>query len=262
MLENICGSQNVKKILLFLFVNGKCYGTQMHRLLSTPLTPIQKGLERLEKGGIVRSYYEGKTRVFQFNPAYPLLEELEQLLKKAYILLSVEEKKSFCLVREQRYLKTALYKNHEQVLIAFWQRLALVKELIFNAKTKTKEGWNGKGSAEVVVAKEKDHVLIFHEKGTWKGKSHQEMDFSNIFRWTLDRVNCLISLEHLRHGVQHPVFLFHLTPSENGTLISVDSHLFEGDTYFGQGFYDQHSLRLNWRVIGPHKNEEIDYYYK
>lgn len=260
MLEHICGSQNVKKILLFLFVNGKCYGMQISRLLDTSLTPIQKGLLRLEKAGIVKSYYEGKTRVYQFNPAYPLLEELQKLVKKAYTLLPVEEKKIFCLVGEIRYLKGALHKKNEQVLIAFWHRLSEVKELIFHAKGDV--GFNGKGSAQVEVKEEEKQKMIFIEKGSWRDNNGQEMAFSNIFQWTLDRNNCLISLEHLRHGVKHPVLLFHLTPSENGTLTSVDSHLFEGDTYFGQAFCDQHNLRLHWRVIGPSKNEEINYYYK
>ena len=73
MLEALCGNNSIQKVLMFLFVNGKCYGTQLHKTLKTPLTPIQKALERLEKGGILMSYYEGKTRVYQFDPAYPLL---------------------------------------------------------------------------------------------------------------------------------------------------------------------------------------------
>jgi hypothetical protein len=94
MLDVSCGNKNVQKILLFLFVNGKCYGTQLHHLLKSSLTPIQKALLRLEKGGIILSNYEGKTRLYQFNPAYPLLTELEQLLKKAYTLLHLLRKSS------------------------------------------------------------------------------------------------------------------------------------------------------------------------
>ena len=56
---------------------------------------------RLEKGGLITSYYEGKTRLYQFNPAYPLMSELEQLLKKAYTLLPAHEKKDYYVVREE-----------------------------------------------------------------------------------------------------------------------------------------------------------------
>lgn len=258
MLEVLCGNKNVQKILIFLFVNGKCYGSQVHRLLQSSLTPVQKALQRLEKGGIIMSYYEGKTRLYQFNPAYPLLEELEQLLKKAYTLLPAQEKKNYYNVFERTQ-----QENRLKVLLNLWDKLSNAKQLKFNAKTKSSEetGWNGKGKGEVIVTKESDSVLVFTEKGTWQGKQGQEMGFSNIFRWTLDAHAGIVSLEHLRRGYENPVFLFHLAPSSNLSLASVDSHLCGGDTYFGKIFFDRHNLRLNWRVIGPKKNEEIDYYY-
>src|SRR4029077_659265 len=112
-----------------------------------------------------------------------------------------------------------------------------------------------------IVTKKEDHTLIFHEKGIWQDKEGTEVNFSNVFRWTFDRHAKVIALEHLRRGPDHPVFLFYLAPSGNHSLSSVDSHLCGGDTYFGQIHFDRYSLRLNWRVIGPKKNEEIDYYY-
>ncbi|MBS0629407.1 MAG: winged helix-turn-helix transcriptional regulator [Verrucomicrobia bacterium] len=258
MLEVLCGNKNVQRILLFLFVNGKCYGTQLHRSLKTPLTPLQKALNRLEMGGLITSYYEGKTRLYQFNPAYPLIGEVEQLLKKAYTLLPAHEKKGYYL------LKTDPSSNAEtnlQVLLTFWEKLLTITELSFHATSKSGGGWNGKGQGEVVKTKEGANILIFNEKGSWRGKEGSEVTFSNVFRWTLDRRAGVISLEHLRRGPDHPVFLFHLAPSSKQTLSSVDSHLCEGDTYFGQIHFDRFSLRLNWRVIGPKKNEEINYYY-
>jgi hypothetical protein len=261
MLVSLFGNQNIEKILLFLFVNGKCYGTQLHRTLSVPLTPLQKALSRLEKGGIIMSYYEGKTRVYQFNSSFPLLTELEALLKKSYTLLLPQEKKPYCSLKESS-LQGLTPQKHSQVLFTFWQRLAEVKSLTFHAKTKSKEqgGWNGQGKGEVTVVKEGDNILLFHEKGSWQGE-RGEIDFSNLFRWTLDRSSGMISLEHLRRGPNHPVFLFHLIPSGSHSLASLDSHLCAEDTYFGQIFSDRHGLRLNWRVIGPKKNEEIDYFY-
>src|SRR5580700_6563000 len=98
MLEGLCGNKNVQKVLLFLFVNSKCYGAQLQRLLKTPLTSLQNALARLEKGRIIISYLEGKTKLYQLNPVYPLLPELEQLLKKTFTLLSPQDKKLFSLV--------------------------------------------------------------------------------------------------------------------------------------------------------------------
>lgn len=263
MFELLFGTKNIQQILIFLFVNGKCYGAQLHRLLNAPLTPIQKALSRLEKGGVIMSYYEGKTRVYHFNPAFPLLSELEQLLKKAYILLPSQEKKDFYCVKEEYRSQDMKRPEGERLVLTYWKRLALVRHLTFNARSKTKEegSWNGRGKGKVIITKESDTVLLFQEKGKWVTEEGKEIDFSNIFRWTLDSKANLLSLEHLRRGMNHPVFLFHLTPVDNYSLRSVDSHLCEADAYFGHISCDLHSLRLNWRVIGPKKNEEIDYYY-
>lgn len=262
MLEALCGNKNVQKVLIFLFVNGKCYGTQLHRTLKTPLTPLQKALNRLEKGGIISSYYEGKTRLYHFNPGYPLMNELEQLLKKAYTLLPAIQKKAFYLTKEDP--RTAIDQTSKaKVLQSFWEKLMAISQLTFHAKSKSKEekGWNGRGQGEVEITKEGTHSLVFNEKGKWRGKEGEPVNFSNIFRWTLDRDAGVISLEHLRRGPDHPIFLFHLAPSSKHSLTSVDSHLCEGDVYFGQVRLDNASFCLNWRVIGPQKNEEIDYYY-
>ncbi len=261
MFEVLFGNKTVQKILIFLFVNGKTYGTQLHRSLKTPLTPIQKALLKLEKGGLITSYYEGKTRLYQFNPAFPLLNELEQLLKKAYTLLPAHEKKLYYVTKENPSVRLTTPVNRIQVLLAFWDKLASVQQLSCQAKTNSKDthGWIGKG--DVSLSKEGSNVLLFTEKGSWTDKQSNEMGFTNVFRWTFDRHAGIISLEHLRHGPEHPVFLFHLTPSGTHSLKSVDSHLCGGDVYLGQIHFNQHALHLSWRVIGPKKNEELDYYY-
>lgn len=263
MLEVLFGNKNIKRILIFLFVNGRCYGTQLHRSLNTALTPLQKALHRLEKGGLITSYYEGKTRLYRFHPGFPLMHELEQLLKKAYTILPAHEKKDYYIAKEDHLMQSGTQENKIEILLMFWKRLMSIKQLTFSAKTKSKEesGWSGNGKGDVFIVKKESHVVLFNEKGAWQTKEGTEVCFSNVFRWTLDRSAGVISLEHLRRGVDHPVFLFHLAPSGKNSLSSVDSHLCEGDVYFGQIHFDQYSLRLNWRVIGPKKNEEIDYYY-
>lgn len=260
MLEAICGNKNVAKILIFLFVNEKCYGCQLQRSLKTSLTPLQKALNRLEKTGVIISDFEGKTKVYRFNPSYPLYHELEPILKKAYTILPSHEKKYYSVIKEETAHSR---QNSKETLLNFWKKLKSVRALHFTAKTKSQDehGWNGRGEGQVILQMKGDHQLSFHEKGVWKGKLGTETTFTNIFRWTLDMHAKVISLEHLRHGEGHPVFLFHLTPTSKDSLSSVDSHFCEDDTYFGQIYFDKNTLRLNWRVIGPKKNEEIDYYY-
>lgn len=265
MLESLCGSKSVERILLFLFVNERCYGSELQRFLQVPLTPIQKALLRLEKGGILVSSLQGKNRVYQFHPSYPFLEELQTLLRKVYTLLPLSEKKRYTFVKPANGTKIDPQEKHKtnEILRAFWSRLSLVTSLSFTAHTRAKEetGWNGKGKAEVIVSSSETSTLLFQEKGTWKDKHGQEMDFSNRFRWTLDLDAGTIALEHLRRGPHHPVFLFHLAPSGENSLESIDSHLCGSDTYLGKVRFDHHGLQLSWRVIGPKKNEEIDCWY-
>lgn len=258
MLEALCGNANVKKILIFLFVNGKCYGAQLQRHLKTALTPLQKALLRLEKGGIIISFYEGKTRLYQFNPAYPLLPELEQLIKKAYSLLSSVEKKNYYTAPADRHFSAG--DSWAKVLYSFWKQLTTVKQVSFQAKTKSSRSGSVKGKGDVTVVKESDLVLIFNEKGEWQGEEGT-VNFSNTFRWTIDRDAGVISLEHLRRGIEHPVFLLDFAPFNNHTLFSVEAHLCEEDTYIGQIVNKNGLMHLHWRVIGPKKNDEINYYY-
>ncbi len=266
MLEILCGSKSVERILLFLFVNEKCYGAQLQRLLQTSLTPLQKALERLERGGIIISYLQGKTKMYQFNPAYPMLDELSILLRKTYTLLPITEKKHYTFIKFVEDSGKITAGNKQKInatLLAFWKRLSNVRSLTFIsvAKGKSETGWNGKGKALVQLVRENTSTLVFQEKGTWVDKNEQEFDFSNSFRWTLDLSLGSISLEHLRHGPNRPVFLFYLTPSGEKSLESIDSCLCDSDTYLGQVRFDENTIRLSWRVIGPKKNEEIDRFY-
>lgn len=256
MLEPLFGTKNIERILLFLFINGKSYGAELSRVMKTPLTPLQKGLLRLERGGVILSYLEGRTKLYRLNPAYPPLQELESLLKKVYTLLPAQEKKRYYLLSKDPSLKKY------DVLYAAWERLRESRTLSLKQTTKGEnESYHGKGSGEVNVMGEGGDILIFQEKGTLVNKEGQEFSFSNVFRWTLDRKAGLITLEHLRRGWNHPVFLFDLAPRSAHSLASVDSHLCGGDTYLGELIIEHEGLRLHWRAIGPKKNEELDYLY-
>ncbi len=245
MLEGLFGNKNVQNALLFLFVNGKRFGAELHRSLQTPLTSLQNALGRLERGRIILSHLEGKTKIYRLNPACPFASELEALLKKAYTLLPAQEKKRFSLIPHAKRVQ-------EPRLQGFWERLKSVKYLTLYTKSQ-------KGMGDVQVVKESETVLLFQERGVWQG--NQGIAFSNVFRWTLDRQAGLISLEHLRLGPNAPVFLFHLAPTDSQSLASVEAHLCAEDAYLAQAIWDSHSIRLHWRVIGPQKNEEMEYYY-
>jgi hypothetical protein len=261
MLSTLMGSKNVERILYFLLINEKCYGTQLHRLLAAPLTPLQKGLTRLEKAGVLQSLYEGKTRYYRFNPVYPLKKELEQFLRKSYELLSPQEKRKYYSPENNFTAKPAMnFKQSQDNLLECWNRLKTVRLLLINAKLHS-DSKSKKGKGEVKVIEESPSVLLFQETGHWQLEEDKKIQFNNTLRWTLDLSSGTISLEHLRHGTAMPVFLFHLMPKKEALLASVDSHLCGSDAYFGQVQLGPNFLQLSWRILGPKKNDRIECLY-
>jgi hypothetical protein len=260
MLSALMGSKNIAMILFFLLINEKGYGTQLQRLLDTPLTPIQKAFAKLEKAGVVQSFFEGKTRFYRFNPVYPLKKELEQFLRKAYELLTPQEKRKYYIPEIHSSGRATLnFKRAQDSLLLCWNRLKTVKMLLINAKLHT-ETWIKKGKGDVKVIEESPSILLFQENGTWQ-MDDREIQFSNSLRWTLDVSSGTISLEHLRHGAAKPVFLFHLKPKRDTLLASIDSHLCGSDAYFGQIQLGPHFLQLSWKIKGPKKNDRIECLY-
>jgi hypothetical protein len=107
-----------------------------------------------------------------------------------------------------------------QTLLTFWSKLQDVTSYTFQANSYVQIGWNATGFGEITLTKNVNHILVFHEKGTWQNKEGVEFDFRNILRWTLDSEACKISIEHLRYGEHHPVFLFYLTLSDEYIIFS------------------------------------------
>ena len=87
MIESLFGNPVIEKILFYILMNEKTYASQLTQVFEVHLFSFQKALERLEKGGVIVSQMAGKTRLYQFNPRYPLLEELKLFLRKAYSFL-------------------------------------------------------------------------------------------------------------------------------------------------------------------------------
>lgn len=260
MLKGLVGCQSVEKILLYLLVNETCYANQLHRFFHTPLTPLQKALERLEKGGILTSHYAKKMRIYEFNPHYPLLSELETLLTKTFTFLPPQEKKNYYYIKYPGHFQR---RQQHELLALVWDQLQTVRNVTLVAKSQFKslpKHWIRKGYGTVHM-KQEDNSLIFTEQGQWKEEQGQIHNYSNRFRWTWDRLQGMLALEHLRLGENHPVFLFHLIPTGNQLLESLHSHLCNEDTYFGWLNYNPLFLQLKFRTIGPKKNEELEYVY-
>jgi hypothetical protein len=80
MLEAILGSSSSEKVLVFLVARDEGYAREIARFFSSDLGPVQKQLLKLEAGGVLVSRVAGRTRLFAFNPRYPMIDELKALL--------------------------------------------------------------------------------------------------------------------------------------------------------------------------------------
>lgn len=263
MLGDLFGNKNIEKALFYLLINGKCYAGKLARHFKSPLTPFQQALIKLENIGIIESFSEGKIRYYQFNQVCPYLVEVETLLRKAFTLLSSNEKKDYYdadfKLKKERVKKSPV----NNLVIHIWKKLPSTGSLSFTSHAQSQGSFDlvGTGTGQVKVRKINDHTVIFEEKGTWISKEQQEFKFTNVFKWTFEPIQNVITLEHLRFGEKNPVFLFHLAQVDEHTLQSVSSYVCKEDTYLGQVRCDGSSISLNWRILGPKKNDEINYIY-
>lgn len=82
MIEALLGSINKERVLVYLFANGTGYARAIADHFGTNLRNIQVQLDNLEAGGILVSRQEGRTRLYEFNPRWPLRGELIELIRR------------------------------------------------------------------------------------------------------------------------------------------------------------------------------------
>jgi hypothetical protein len=142
-----------------------------------------------------------------------------------------------------------------QTLLLFWARLEAMSKLTLKAG-------NLEGKGDVTVSSEGDNVIIYSEKGAWVGQQGTQINFSNAQRWTLNLTEGVISLQHLRRGPNSPVALVEMAPVDSQSLSSIDCHVCGADIYSARlRLIDSAGLQLSWSVIGPRKNDQMEYCY-
>lgn len=82
MIEAIVGSRSSEQVLIFLAARDRGYATEIADFFSAELYAIQKQLKRLEEADVLVSRKVGRTRVYEFNPRYAFLQELQRFLLK------------------------------------------------------------------------------------------------------------------------------------------------------------------------------------
>ena len=101
MLETIFKSKDKEQILLYLSVRNEGYAREIAKYYSSSLSSVQKQLDKLEAGNILSSKTFGRTRMYLFNPRYPFLKELTNLLNKAFQFLPYEEQNKLKMNRKR-----------------------------------------------------------------------------------------------------------------------------------------------------------------
>ena len=101
MLQALLGSKNRERVLQYILARGEGYAKEIADFYGSSLDPIQKQLERLERGGILVSKTVGRTRLFVYNPRYAFKDELRALLERARSFYSPQEQERLLMVRKR-----------------------------------------------------------------------------------------------------------------------------------------------------------------
>lgn len=99
MLKSIFGSEKKGKILLYIYLNGESYPTEIARVFNYYLNTVQNQLLNMERDGILYSKLKGNVRLFGLSPRYPFKKELLSILKKALEFVPNKEKEKYYIVR-------------------------------------------------------------------------------------------------------------------------------------------------------------------
>lgn len=101
MLGPILGSESRERALIFILARDQGYATEIASFFGANLYAIQKQLEKLEKGGVLVSHTAGRPRVYRYNPRYPFLKELKNLLEKALTFYPTDLKEQLLMNRRR-----------------------------------------------------------------------------------------------------------------------------------------------------------------
>lgn len=101
MIEQILGSINKERILIYLVARSEGYSREIARFFETDLAPVQNQMEKLETGGVLFSKTVGRTRVYMFNPRYPFLKELKEFIEKVLEFYPEQEKNKLLMIRRR-----------------------------------------------------------------------------------------------------------------------------------------------------------------
>ena len=106
MLKGLFGNETAVKVLLFVEQYGEGYAQEIADTFDgLTVSMVQGQLLRFEKEGLLVSLKKGRTRLFLWNPRYPFVSEVREILKKALKAMPDSEHKRY-FRRRQRPRRT------------------------------------------------------------------------------------------------------------------------------------------------------------
>lgn len=137
--------------------------------------------------------------------------------------------------------------------------LGRIRSLRFEASSQAETGWDGIGTGTVVISEPDAATVVFEEAGTFQPAINDRpaVRFTNTFRWSVS--GDVLRLEHLRFGPEHPVWLFDMAPTPDGSWQEVSPHHCREDCYVASLVVESDKLLVAWAIHGPRKRETIRY---
>jgi predicted transcriptional regulator len=105
MIKNLLGNETLEKVLLSVERYGQVYATDISKIFDIPVYCVQKQLAKMEQSGVLVSRFYGKVRLYEFNPRYPLLNELKTLLRKTFDFMSKQDIDKYYMKRQRPRLQ-------------------------------------------------------------------------------------------------------------------------------------------------------------
>jgi len=102
LLDALFGNATAAKVLTFIAMNRESYARELADRFGVSVSMVQNQLERLSAGGVLVSATRGRTRLFSFNPRFPLADDLEALLRRAVDFLPDRERELYLARRRPR----------------------------------------------------------------------------------------------------------------------------------------------------------------
>ena len=110
LIEALAGNKTAARVLMYLQNYGEGYASAIARTFGTAVNPVVQQLDRLEQRGVLVQRPYGRTRVYTWNPRYPLRRELQALLERALELATEREQEEYFMERRCPRLKGKRYE--------------------------------------------------------------------------------------------------------------------------------------------------------